>query len=179
MKKTKVEVKVVHQSGENSYTHLATKKVLSRWNNQVSITSRCDNQVFSLKEVFQSVERKEYTYGVLPLESSTQGTIFGVYDRLLASDGKIAIVGEVNMEEHYSLLSCANSRIEDISEVISHPHILESCAEYLDMLDSRRQKRGLSPMVRSGASSRYVHVYVYCDICMCVLRCISSIAYQN
>ena len=157
IKKHKIEISVVHQSGENSYTHIATKKIFSPWRDQVTVSSRLElNQIYSLKEVFQSVQRKEHTYGVLPLESSTQGTIFGVYDQLLASDGKIAIVGEINMEEHYSLLACPDARVEDISEVISHPHILESCAEYLDMLDTRRRARGLDRIVRSGASSRCV-----------------------
>ena len=165
MKKNKVEVevevedqlRVVHQGGENSFTHIATKKIFGAWTDQkISISSRLKNQIYSLKEVFQSVQRKEHTYGVLALESSTRGTIFGVYDQLLAADGKIAIVGEVNMEENYSLLACANAHVDDITEVISHQHILESCSEYLDMLDSRRRARGLENIVRSGASSRFV-----------------------
>lgn len=149
---------MVHQSGENSFTHLATKQVFAPWKDQVSIISHTSpaNQALSLKEVFQCVERKEYTYGVLPLESSTQGTIFGVYDRLLSSDGKVAIVGEMTMEEHYSLLARAGARVEDVAEVVSHPHILESCAEYLDMLDGRRRARGLGTIIRSGTSSRLI-----------------------
>eukprot|EP00601_Ochromonadales_sp_CCMP2298_P007300 CAMPEP_0173203190 /NCGR_PEP_ID=MMETSP1141-20130122/19384_1 /TAXON_ID=483371 /ORGANISM="non described non described, Strain CCMP2298" /LENGTH=364 /DNA_ID=CAMNT_0014128625 /DNA_START=44 /DNA_END=1135 /DNA_ORIENTATION=+ len=122
----------------------------------VNFFSRCpaDSVQFSpaqgLKDVFVEVTEGRSAYGVVPLESSSHGTIHSVYDMLLASGGKVFIVGEIGQLEEHCL--CMNNRStvkeSDITKVYCHPHILDCCSEYLDALDSQRQGTGKPPLQR-------------------------------
>lgn len=47
--------------------------------------------VRNYKEVFDAIMTGSAAYGVVPLESSSRGTIHHIYDKLLLSDGQVSI----------------------------------------------------------------------------------------
>lgn len=126
----------------------------------------------SLKEAFTSVDIGSSSYAVLPLESSSHGTIHNVYDKLL-SHHDIVIVGmfldfiyrdllclsisllnkgEIGSLEQHHLVSKHSDIVDtDVDEVIAHPHILECCTDYLDVLDIQRLKLNKLPILRTGS----------------------------
>lgn len=108
----------------------------------------------SLKDVFQSVQSGDCDYGIVPAESSSFGSINSVYERLLGGHGAVKIVGEIGVVENLPLCLPGDdqaSRDVDIAEVLSHPHILECCGDYLDRLDAKRASAALPKIVRTAS----------------------------
>eukprot|EP01031_Cornospumella_fuschlensis_P026249 gene26249-31708_t len=138
------KVVVAYQGAKGAFTFLATQQFFSTKAYNVELIA---NQ--TLKAVYDSLLKEKATYGFVPLESSSYGTIHGVYDQLVATDGKIEIVGEVGQIEHFCLCIAKDDAQElDITKVLSHPHIMECCSDYLDSLDARRQQAGRPPVER-------------------------------
>lgn len=137
----RIAVKGMHMS----YTYLAAEKFFQ---NCTSPTEFASSQ--SVQEVFDKIIKGDCTYGLMPLESSSFGTIHTVYDRLLASNGQLQIVGEMGQIEQHCLCVNKNSDLKelDVERVISHPHILECCSEFLKSLDARRQALQKKPVER-------------------------------
>lgn len=132
------KVVVAYQGTKGAFTFLATQQFFRTHSHEVELTAHQ-----SLKAVYESLLKEKASYGFVPLESSSYGTIHGVYDRLVATEGKIEIVAEVGQIEHFCLCVAKDSAQElDITRVLSHPHIMECCSDYLDSLDLRRQQAG-------------------------------------
>ncbi|RYY78132.1 hypothetical protein EON63_17975 [archaeon] len=138
------KVVVAYQGAKGAFTFLATQHFFRTKAHEVELTAHQ-----SLKAIYDSLLKEKVTYGFVPLESSSYGTIHGVYDRLVATEGKIEIVGEFGQIEHFCLCIAKDTVQElDITKVLGHPHILECCSDYLDSLDSRRQIAGRPLVVR-------------------------------
>jgi chorismate mutase/prephenate dehydratase len=97
-KKSSIPINIAFQGEIASYTYLASQSFFSRFPLNLHYTS-----TKSLKNLFKSLERGEVTYGITPLESSSYGTIHGVYDMLLASNGSFTIIGEIGQIEELNL----------------------------------------------------------------------------
>jgi chorismate mutase/prephenate dehydratase len=97
-KKSSIPINIAFQGEIASYTYLASQSFFSRFALNLHYTS-----TKSLKNLFKSLERGEVTYGITPLESSSYGTIHGVYDMLLASNGSFTIIGEIGQIEELNL----------------------------------------------------------------------------
>lgn len=151
---------VVYQGLKGSFTYQAAYSFFKSRFNEILLQPDC-----VLKGIFDSLSSGQSTYAVVPLESSSQGTIHSVYDRLVACDGQIVIVGELGQIESYCLCLPANNSTNqddhdqekkvddiDIEEIICHPHILECCSDYLDDLDRRRLANHRPPVVRTAAN---------------------------
>jgi chorismate mutase/prephenate dehydratase len=82
----------------------------------------------SIQEVFEAVERKRASYGVVPIENSTEGSVNQTLDRLIESE--VRICGEVMIQISHHLLS-QSGRSEDIQKITSHPSALEQCRKWL------------------------------------------------
>ncbi len=82
----------------------------------------------SIEEVFDEVAAGHADFGVVPVESSGQGTIQSTLDLFLSSPLKIC--GEVELRVHQYLLS-RTGRIQDIERVYSHPLSLAQCKSWL------------------------------------------------
>lgn len=80
-------------------------------------------------DVFETVKNGTVSYGVLPIENSTAGSVFDVYD-LLGETG-CYIVGEQNLNIHHALMAKANTQLSDIQKVYSHPQALMQCESFL------------------------------------------------
>ncbi len=82
----------------------------------------------SIQEVFEAVEKRKASYGVVPIENSTEGSVNQTLDRLIESE--VMICGEVMIQVSHHLLS-RSGRSEDIRKIASHPSALEQCRKWL------------------------------------------------
>lgn len=139
-------IRVALKGQEMSYTYLAAQKFFQNYSNAIDFVPNT-----SVQDVFDRVLREECVYGLVPLESSSFGTIHTVYDRLLASNGQLQIIGEIGLIELHCLCVKANAPALmelDVQRVISHPHIMECCNDYLKSIDSRRHALNRAPLER-------------------------------
>ena len=83
-------------------------------------------------DVFEAVQKKRATHGVVPLENSIGGTIHRNYDLLL--DHELAITGEVQLDVVHCLQALPGTAISDVKIVYSHPQALAQCERYLKEL---------------------------------------------
>lgn len=86
----------------------------------------------SFEGVFRAVAGGLCTYGVLPIENSTAGSVNAVYD-LLGSYG-FSIVRSLRLKVEHSLLALPGADLTGIREVVSHEQALAQCAGYLERL---------------------------------------------
>lgn len=80
-------------------------------------------------DVFDAVDREEVTYGVLPVENSTAGSVSAVYDLILKH--RFYIVKALDLPIDYCLAGLKQSEFSDIEKVWSHPQSLSQCANYI------------------------------------------------
>lgn len=83
----------------------------------------------TFEEIFEMVERGQASYGALPVENSTAGSINKAYDLLLDHDLKIW--HEVILRVRHCLLSNLDTELEDVRRVFSHAQALAQCERYL------------------------------------------------
>jgi len=75
--------------------------------------------------VFAGVESGQYGRGVVPVENSLAGSIHRNYDLLLQH--KLHIVAEHNLRISHCLIAHPGARLEEITQVYSHPQGLAQC----------------------------------------------------
>lgn len=83
----------------------------------------------SIAEVFRMVASASVTYGVAPVENSTEGGVAQTQEALLAHD--LSICGEVALRIHHQLLSNA-AHLDDVRRVYGHAQSLGQCRHWLD-----------------------------------------------
>lgn len=83
----------------------------------------------AIKDVFREVESGSVSYGVVPVENSTEGVINHTLDQFMNSP--LQICGEVELRIHHHLLSKAAS-MQEIRRIYSHRQSLAQCREWLD-----------------------------------------------
>jgi chorismate mutase / prephenate dehydratase len=82
----------------------------------------------TISDVFNEVEIGRTSYGVVPVENSTEGAVTYTLDELLETELKI--VAEKSLRITYGLLSVCGS-IRDIKKLHSHPQALAQCKEWV------------------------------------------------
>lgn len=82
----------------------------------------------TIDEVFDDVERERVTYGIVPVENTTEGAVNVTLDRLIDAD--VVICGELYLDIAQHLLSHARE-LRDIKRVLSHPQGLAQCRRWL------------------------------------------------
>ncbi|MCW9023331.1 MAG: prephenate dehydratase [Gammaproteobacteria bacterium] len=83
----------------------------------------------TIADVFREVEAGEVSYGVVPIENSTEGVITHTLDEFMNSS--LSICGEVALRIHHHLQN-TTGRIEDIKKIYSHQQSLAQCRQWLD-----------------------------------------------
>ena len=137
------KVTVASQGGKFSLTFAATEKFFNNINDDVHL-----HPYIRAADVFEAVRSGSTEYGVVPIESSSNGLLHEVYDHLLQENGQIVIVGEVSTFDNVELFSSPGRNEMEVEAIYGHVHLLQVCGDYLDDLDRRRNKKGLDPVER-------------------------------
>ncbi|MEM7813243.1 MAG: prephenate dehydratase [Planctomycetota bacterium] len=111
--------RVVYLGPEFSFSHLAT---IERFGTAADLVP-----VSTIGSVFEEVNRGHASFGVVPIENSTDGRVvdtLAMFTRL-----PVRICGEVQLNIHLNLL--ANGPRSEITEVYSKPQALSQCRNWL------------------------------------------------
>lgn len=113
-------LKVVFFGAEATYSHLAAKEKFGS-SSELRPTA-------SIPEVFQEVSQGRASFGVVPIENSTEGVVAHTLDCLVESD--LQICAEIYLDIHHNLLS-KSGKPEDVRRILSHPQALAQCRGWL------------------------------------------------
>lgn len=127
---------------EGTYTQSAVYK---HFGHQVSTRVAA-----AIDDIFRDVESGAASYGVVPVENSTEGVVTSTLDLLLATP--LSICGEVLLPVHHHLLSGFDA-IERIDVVYAHPQSFAQCRRWLD---NQLPNTPREPMPSNGAAARRV-----------------------
>jgi len=83
----------------------------------------------SISDVFREVESGNASYGVVPIENSTEGVVNHTLDQFMNSS--LNICGEVELRIHHHLLSNEKTHA-DVKCVYSHQQSLAQCRKWLE-----------------------------------------------
>ena len=86
-------------------------------------------QYNTFKDVFEAIKNDEITYGVLPIENSSTGSINDNYD--LIREYGFYIILDTNIKVNQNLLGIKGSKLADIKIVYSHPQALMQSKSFL------------------------------------------------
>ncbi len=114
---------VACQGVEGAHSSAACQKIFEK-----PSIMYCQN----FEAVFQAVERGLCSYGVVPLENSTAGSVTQIYN--LMSEHKFSIVRSTKMQIQHNLLAKKGTKLEDIKEIFSHPQAISQSSEFLKEL---------------------------------------------
>ncbi|NBV06494.1 MAG: prephenate dehydratase [Proteobacteria bacterium] len=84
-------------------------------------------------DVFKAVESGEVEYGMIPLENSYAGRVSEIHN--LLQEGKVSIIAEHSLLIQHNLAGLDLAKLEDITEVLSHPQALMQCQNSLRQLN--------------------------------------------
>jgi chorismate mutase/prephenate dehydratase len=85
-----------------------------------------------LAEVFESVDRQEAQFGVVPVENSLEGSVNQTYDLFLIYNLKVC--GEIIIRISHCLIANPNTSLAAVKTVYSHPQALAQCRSFLERL---------------------------------------------
>ena len=114
---------VACQGVEGAYSQIACEKLFSMPNIMY---------FNSFESVFSAVDQGLCTYGVLPLENSTAGSVNKIYD--LMNRYSFSIVRSARLKVDHNLLAKRGTKLSDVKEIFSHEQAISQCAEYLKKL---------------------------------------------
>lgn len=84
----------------------------------------------NFKQVFTTIKQNSDVVGVVAIENTIAGSLLPNYTLLRESD--LVIVGEFKLRIEHNLAAIKGQKIEDITEVYSHPMALMQCEEFLE-----------------------------------------------
>jgi chorismate mutase/prephenate dehydratase len=82
----------------------------------------------SIAAVFRAVERGQASFGIVPVENSTEGMVGQTLDAFV--DTPLKIVAERELAVRHALLARVRS-LRQVKRVVSHPQSLAQCREWL------------------------------------------------
>ena len=83
----------------------------------------------TISDVFREVSSGTVSYGVIPVENSTEGVVNHTLDEFMSSS--LNICGEVILRIHHNLLTKEDS-LDKITKIYSHQQSLGQCRKWLD-----------------------------------------------
>ncbi len=114
-------LKVAYLGPEASFSNLATLKYFGRSTELVPEGS--------IAKVFDAIEHDRATYGVVPIENTTEGVVGATLDGFIESPLKI--LGEITLPVSHHLMS-RNGSLRGIRKIFSHPQAAAQCRNWLD-----------------------------------------------
>jgi chorismate mutase/prephenate dehydratase len=113
-------IKVGYQGIEGANSHEATLKLFP------NIPTK---KFKTFADVFKAVENDEITFGVLPVENSTGGSVSAVYDLILKH--RFYIVSAIDLPIDYCLAGISQTEFSNIEKVWTHPQSISQCENYI------------------------------------------------
>lgn len=113
-------LKVAHLGPQGTFSEAAASKHFGGSPSLVSLQT--------IDEVFHAVESGAVTYGVVPVENSTEGAVSRSLDLLLSAN--VSVCGEVSLRIRQNLMSRAHV-LSDVKRIYSHSQSLGQCADWL------------------------------------------------
>lgn len=113
---------VAYLGPEGTFSHAAALKHFGQ-----SVTAK---PMAAIDEIFREVVAGAISYGIVPVENSTEGAINHTLDSFLEHD--ISICGEVELRIHHHLLVGENTKTDHITRIYSHAQSLAQCRKWLD-----------------------------------------------
>lgn len=135
---------VVYLGIPGSYSYMVTNKFFAK--TKVNMIGKKN-----FKEIADTVLNNQAFAGVLPLENSTSGSIYEVYDLLLSSN--LTIIGEVIMRIKHSLFvkkllnKNKEKTINHLKQCFSHPEAIKQCQLFFD------KHKWIKPILTSDTAS--------------------------
>lgn len=115
----------------------------------------------TFEDVFAAVDSGKATFGILPVENSTAGSVSAVYDLILKH--RFYIVGALDMRIEHCLGALKQSTLEDIEIVWSHPQALSQCEGYIAAHDlTPVPKANTAVAARDAAREKRLNVAAIC-----------------
>ncbi|MDK2891803.1 prephenate dehydratase [Methanohalophilus sp.] len=108
---------------QQSYSERATKVWLELCGKKGEIVRFFDD----IPDVFTALDEKEIDVGIVPIENSIEGSVGVTLDLLMEKD--VTIIGGVVVPISHCLVS--KGKTEDIHVILSHPHALAQCRQFL------------------------------------------------
>ncbi len=113
-------LRVAYLGPKATFTHQACMK-------QFGLSAQCI-PVRTIPDVFGEVEKGRADYGVVPIESSTEGVVTHTLDMFASSE--LTICGEVLLEVSHNLLSRSGD-LGAVAKVYSHPQAIAQSRRWL------------------------------------------------
>jgi len=113
-------IKIAYLGPPSTYTHIAALKEFG--NSVVYIPYE------TISDIFLAVEKKWVTYGIVPIENSTEGIISYTLDMFMDSDLKIC--SEIMLDIHHCLLSNCKT-IPEIKKIFSGRQPFAQCKVFI------------------------------------------------
>jgi chorismate mutase / prephenate dehydratase len=114
-------LKIAFFGPEGTFSHIAAMRHFGSFASYVPMES--------IKAVFDSVEYGDASYGLVPIENSSEGVVSHTLDMFMDYDLKIA--AEVLLEVSHNLLSKWGDKGK-IKRIYSHPQALAQCRGWLE-----------------------------------------------
>ncbi len=139
--------KIAYQGAPGAFSHAASKILSERYLKQAD----CELiGMRSFSQVFAAAQNDARTYACLPIDNSSIGSISDNYDLLW--DAKLRLLAQYCMPIHHQLLGIEGSKIEQITEVYSHPAALEQCRKLFQRFPRMQEH----PFFDTAAASRMI-----------------------
>jgi len=113
-------LRVAYLGPEGTFAHAAALKCFGRGAELAPFDT--------MTEVFEEVESGGSSYGVVPIENSTEGSVGHTMDLLAERD--IPVCGEVLLKVSHALMSKEPS-LDLVTRIYSHPQALAQCGNWL------------------------------------------------
>jgi chorismate mutase/prephenate dehydratase len=113
-------LKVAFFGVEATYSHLAARE---KFGSAATLLPTA-----SIAQVFQEVTQGRASFGVVPIENSTEGVVAHTLDCLVESE--LQICAEIFLDIHHNLLS-RSGRPNEVQRILSHPQALAQCRSFL------------------------------------------------
>ena len=84
----------------------------------------------TFKDVFACIRKDSSILGIIAIENTIAGSLLPNYNLLKESDCRI--VGEYKLRIEHNLVALKGQKIEDLTEVYSHPIALQQCGDFFE-----------------------------------------------
>jgi prephenate dehydratase len=118
-------LKVAYFGHPGSYSHLATLELVKK---NIRGTEPLLIPCTTIKEVFQYLGPTDFL-GVAPYKNNIAGPVPEFKDAL--GDKRYHVVDDIDLPISHTLLAHPEADLLRISQIVSHPHALKQCSQYL------------------------------------------------